>query len=524
MGLRAKIFVPIGLTSIIIAAYIFAIWTPRWRADVEAIYQESERRHLESVAEGLVPLLLGNQLDGIYATLDALLNKNGNWVDIRLFDPSARLLYPLANRRLSKDHESHDVRVLSQDIQYLGTKLGTLEVTVDFTGQLSAISQWISSLLSLLLVVMLLFLLSTVVVLEHLVRRPIRVLSDASKRLADGDYEVPLPVAKDDEVGVLIHSFAAMRDALGIHAEKLSRTNEQLRLEIVVRKQAEEELRVQAVELEQEVADRQMAQEKLQAQAGLLENKIDELHEAQEALVRKEKLSILGQLSGSVGHELRNPLGVMSNAVFLLKMVHFNADETTKEYLDIIKTEIDNSLRIITDLLDFARTKPPRRQSVTAEELVRQNLERCAIPENVAVTIDLPVGLPRLSVDPAQMGQVLANFITNAVQAMPDGGALCIAARLVGEDLASGQSEDSRAVPLQEAIAISVTDTGEGISPENMKRLFQPLFTTKAKGIGLGLVVCKNLVEANGGRIEVVSELGKGTTFTLRIAVERVKS
>jgi PAS domain S-box-containing protein len=251
-----------------------------------------------------------------------------------------------------------------------------------------------------------------------------------------------------------------------------------------------------------------------------LEQKVVQLQEAQEDLVRQEKLAILGQLSGSVGHELRNPLGVMSNAVYFLQMVLSEADETTKEYLGIIKKEIDNSQRIITDLLDFARTKTPQRQSVTAGVLVRQSMERGTIPESVTVTVDIPEELPRLNIDPLQMGQVLQNLVTNAVQAMPDSGALRVAARLVGAPPGGcpevgGHGEP----PLADFIAISVADSGEGIAPENMKKLFQPLFTTKAKGIGLGLVVCKNLVEANDGRIGVESTLGEGTTFTVMLPV-----
>ncbi|MFA7060053.1 MAG: ATP-binding protein [Pedobacter sp.] len=253
-----------------------------------------------------------------------------------------------------------------------------------------------------------------------------------------------------------------------------------------------------------------------------LNQKIDQLVEAQEDLVRKEKLSILGRLSGSVGHELRNPLGIMNNAVYFLKMVLAGADETVKEYLDIIKKEIDNSLRIITDLLDFARTKAPQIKAVTARELMDASLAICAIPENINLQTEIQDNLPLLRVDQLQMEQVLTNLITNAVQAMPDGGALRIAARLMdnpgGTLRGSPVSGDHTGLPLQETanfIEISVTDTGEGISPENMKKLFQPLFTTKAKGIGLGLVVCKNLVEANGGRIEVASRLGEGTTFSM---------
>jgi signal transduction histidine kinase len=237
-----------------------------------------------------------------------------------------------------------------------------------------------------------------------------------------------------------------------------------------------------------------------------LEQKIVQLQAVQEELVRREKLSILGQLSGSVGHELRNPLGVMSNAVYYLQMVLTDADETTREYLGIIKKEIDNSLRIITDLLDFARTRPPKRTVAAVPTLVRQSLGRCAVPENIAVVLHLSDMLPKVNVDSLQMEQVLQNIITNAIQAMLGGGTLTI----------NGTENPGAGV-----VCVSISDTGAGISPENMKKIFQPLFTTKARGIGLGLVVCQNLAAANGGRIEVESAPGEGTTFTVVLPAEK---
>jgi PAS domain S-box-containing protein len=227
---------------------------------------------------------------------------------------------------------------------------------------------------------------------------------------------------------------------------------------------------------------------------------------AEEEQLRNQKLAILGRLSGSVGHELRNPLGVMSNAVYFLKMVLADADEKILEYLDIINKEIDTSLSIITDLLDFARTRAPQIQVVTARKLIDESLGRCEIPEGVAVQVDLADNISPLKVDPLQMGQVIQNLIINGIQAMPTGGALTIRGGRDNEGM----------------IELEVADTGEGISAENMEKLFQPLFTTKAKGIGLGLVVCKNLVEANGGRIEVKSAQGQETIFTVRLpAAER---
>jgi len=287
-----------------------------------------------------------------------------------------------------------------------------------------------------------------------------------------------------------------------------------------------------AVVVFKDITDRREAEQKIRQLNQQLERKVEErtrqLLAAREDLLRREKLSVLGQLSGSIGHELRNPLGVMSNAVYFLKTVQGDADETVREYLGIIEDEIKNSQRIITDLLDFARTRTPQRQSVTPGELVRQSLQRCNIPDDVTVTLDIPEDLPALHVDPQQMEQVLTNLINNGVQAMPGGGALRIAARLAdgaGGSLCgspvSGSPQGSPGDESADFVAIGVEDTGEGITPENTKKLFQPLFTTKAKGIGLGLVVCRNLVESNGGRIGVESEVGKGTTFTAILPVER---
>ena len=237
------------------------------------------------------------------------------------------------------------------------------------------------------------------------------------------------------------------------------------------------------------------------------------LRKTQEELIRKEKLSVLGQLAGILGHEIRNPLGVMNNAVYFLKTVMTDADEIMGEYLNIIGQEIDNAQRIISDLLDFSRTKAPQRQSVSLLELVDSSLEKYPHQENVSLRKNISETLPLVQVDPFQMKQVLQNLITNAMQAMPNGGVLTISASPV-------QEPDSPPEPNVDFVEISVADTGEGISDENMKKLFQPLFTTKPRGIGLGLVACKNLTETNGGRIKVESKLGTGTIFTVMLPVK----
>ncbi len=233
-----------------------------------------------------------------------------------------------------------------------------------------------------------------------------------------------------------------------------------------------------------------------------LRERTQQLMAAQYELVQKEKLTMLGQLAENVGNELRNPLGVMSNAVYYLQSVLADADTGTQEYLAIIKNEIAGSERIVDGLLDAARTNPSHIATVGIRELIDQTLARCIIPVTVSVEINLPETLPPLLIDPLQMQQALRNLIYNGVEAMPEGGTLEI--RAIADVAAK-------------TVAISVRDTGVGMSVEHLAKLFQPMFTTKSRGIGLGLVVVKNLLAANGGRIEVQSEVGKGSTFIVTL-------
>jgi signal transduction histidine kinase len=224
----------------------------------------------------------------------------------------------------------------------------------------------------------------------------------------------------------------------------------------------------------------------------------DALRNAQEELVRKESLAVLGKIADNVGHELRNPLGVMNNAVYFLQTVLSDADENVKEYLDIIHDEIESADHILSDLLDAVRTKPPQPESVEVGELLTQILQASPTPESVTVQLDIPDRFPSLLVDPLQIQQVFRNLITNAMEAMPEGGMLEIRARAETDG---------------KALTISVCDSGIGMTPEILPNLFQPLFTTKTRRIGLGLAVVKKLTEANGGSVAVQSTPGKGSTF-----------
>ena len=233
----------------------------------------------------------------------------------------------------------------------------------------------------------------------------------------------------------------------------------------------------------------------------MVEERTKELQDAQEQLIRREKLAVLGQMAGGVAHDLRNPLGAIKNAVYFLNMINEEPEPEVKEALEILEKEVATSDGIIDNLLDFARPKLITKREVNINDVVIDALPRSNIPDNVEVIKQLSESLPLILAAPEQLSRAVVNIVKNAIQAMPEGGQLTV----------KSEVEDP------EWTTVSITDTGVGIPKENMGKLFEPLFTTKSKGIGLGLVIIKSLVDEHGGTIEVESEVGKGSTFTVKL-------
>jgi PAS domain S-box-containing protein len=236
----------------------------------------------------------------------------------------------------------------------------------------------------------------------------------------------------------------------------------------------------------------------------------EELRAAHEQLIHSEKLAAIGQLAGGVGHELRNPLGAIKNAIFYVRRRIAKSDlpatePKVMEFLDTMDKEVNSANKVITDLLGFSRVAKPTVSSVNIGGIIEGALEHVPMPGNVELTRDIDPSLPMVMVDADQIQQVFANIILNAVEAMTEGGRLEIMAR----------SKD-------DFVKVGFTDTGCGIPESIISKIFDPLFTTKAKGIGLGLPMCKSTVERHGGDIQVESEEGKGTTFTVSLPTTAV--
>lgn len=216
----------------------------------------------------------------------------------------------------------------------------------------------------------------------------------------------------------------------------------------------------------------------------------------QRQLVQAEKLSSLGKFASCITHDLRNPLTVIRNATYFLKRKIMGEEEKIHHYLDIIEAETEAADRIVSDLLTFCRPRPLELIEIKLSELFDHLLVTFSIPSSVSVNRDFQPSLPTLSVDPDQLNRVLVNIMKNAIEAMPSGGKISIFAK-----------EKSQ------GILITIADEGAGMSEEARAHLFEPFFTTKAKGIGLGLHICKSIIDQHKGTLEMESIPGQGTKF-----------
>lgn len=250
----------------------------------------------------------------------------------------------------------------------------------------------------------------------------------------------------------------------------------------------------------------QKAAEDLDRSYTLLKQQSDTLRQREEELRRADRLSALGELSAGLAHEIRNPLASIKGTAEILAD-RFQPHEREYEFAHILIKEVNRLNRVVTEFLDFARPRSPRLMPSDLNELVQSVLlltERKAQGHGVAVETQLAPGLPRVRIDPEQIKQVLLNLVLNAVDAMPHGGALTVETALADD-----------------AVRCRLSDTGKGIRREDLGRIFNPFFTTKPDGTGLGLSIAHRILEAHRGRIEVSSQEGAGTTFTLTLPVGR---
>jgi signal transduction histidine kinase len=216
---------------------------------------------------------------------------------------------------------------------------------------------------------------------------------------------------------------------------------------------------------------------------------------------RIERLATIGQIGSGVAHELRNPLNVIKTSIYYLLHAKNPTAEKRDEHLKRIERQVLLADGVITALSNFTRMALPDLKPVAVKEFIEEVLLDHPLPAGVKVVHEAPPDLPAVLADRSQLKIVLSNLVRNAVDAMPNGGVLTI----------SGESDGGQ-------VHLTVADTGVGIPPDRLARIAEPLFTTKAKGLGLGLALARAILDRNRGSLHAASEVGVGTTFTVRLA------
>lgn len=259
---------------------------------------------------------------------------------------------------------------------------------------------------------------------------------------------------------------------------------------------------IAALEIAIDIQERKQLQNKLaeysQRLEEIVQKRTDELKKTQAELLKSERLAAIGELAGMIGHDLRNPLTGIKNSAYYLKKKGQDLPVEQKEMLDTIDKCVDYSNRIINDLLDYSREIHLILEKQSPKKLLEESLTLSNLPPNVKVNNLCESS--SIVVDTDKIKRVFINLIKNAVEAMPEGGDITVNSR-----------------DINGSIEIAFTDTGVGINEETLPRLFAPLFTTKAQGMGFGLAICKRIIEAHKGTIVVKSVKGQGTTFTLTL-------
>jgi two-component system, NtrC family, sensor histidine kinase HydH len=225
------------------------------------------------------------------------------------------------------------------------------------------------------------------------------------------------------------------------------------------------------------------------------------LKEAEAAVRRSERLAALGQLSAGLAHELRNPMGTMRTSAEMLARSVDQENTVAREMAGYIKEEVDRANSLITRFLDFARPQSLKLETGEVTAMLDRAIERFEREKTgVSVYKNYAPDTPAIALDTELMERVIANLLLNAAQASRPGGVITVKTRWIGE-----------------TVEIAVIDSGSGIDPKNLESIFNPFFTTKADGVGLGLAICSKIVNEHGGHIDVESAVGEGSVFRVML-------
>ncbi len=251
-----------------------------------------------------------------------------------------------------------------------------------------------------------------------------------------------------------------------------------------------------------DISDLKEAEQKLKQLNEQLEHRVQErtaeLKEAQSELLKKEKLATLGQVSGGIAHEIRNPLNAVKTSIYYLLNARNPTEEKTAEHLGRIDRQVTLIDNVITALSDVAKLPDPNMQPLSIEPILRDVVRATSMDSSIDVQWNFPEDLPWVMADEHQIPIVFRNLVRNARDAMEGGGRLSIDAEAVDGH-----------------VAVSVSDTGHGIPADQLDKILEPLFSTKARGMGLGLAITRTIIDKNKGQLQIESQPSVGSKFTV---------
>jgi len=482
-SVRSKLILPILATTLVLVGYLYGILLPEELSHEEKDHLELVDRHLKSVAEGLFPLMVSEQLDTIHENLVVLEKQNPNWISIRLENRDGRQLYPLMLGQKTQPHQvSEHVRKVRLPIHSQNVLLGWLEVQKDLGPTVDAIRTKYARLAGMFGGLALLLTIVVTVTVEAAVTRPLREVAAAARKLAKREFDTKLPDVSHDEVGSMVESFSAMR----------------------------EDMRAYQHNLETEIAEHQRAKIALQELNATLESRVHEEVEnnrkKDHLLIQQSRLATMGEMMHNVAHHWRQPL---SGMMMILQNIEddFRYGQLTAEN---VKDQVQRGVQLaqqMSDTIDSFRNFFQSDQAETRFSLMDAVRETLGLVDasfrnhqiEVAVEADGEVYVTGYT---NEFSQVLLNVFDNAKDAIK-------AAKAAGKVTIQVGSQPGYGV-------IRVRDNGGGIPDEALPKVFDPYFTTREGGVGIGLYMSRMILEHMRGYIEARNVEG-GAEFLIAV-------
>lgn len=468
--------------------------------------QEAVVRMSDIIEKSIVILMMENRWGELQTLMENLPNENRHLAEVRIFQPVSGRIIVAADRDevgrniYEKDWDKYKKRdyspfLIEKDGRYLAGRiapirnrpachgchkpdqevLGVIDVKVSLAGIEKSVGdllyQHTISIAFGFLVISIVFF----IVGGRIINKPLGDLMGAMKKVESGDLSVRAGETGKDEFGYLSRGFNTMVTSLEAAKKE-----------------------VESCHIEQ--------------------------------IEKTAKLASLGELISGIAHEIKNPLTAISCGIQVLHS-SVDGDDRRKTIVQILD-HVNRLDRIVKDVLDYAKPKPLRVVRTRVGDVLEKALF-LALPEakkqNIAIEREIGGDIPEIMVDPDQIQQVFLNLIINALQSMPAGGSLRISARKAGGARCEVRGTEreilepptSNLQPPADFIEISVADTGNGIAPEDLERVFEPFFTKKTKGSGLGLSISQKIVQEHGGEINVKSEVGKGSVFGVYLPLSK---